>query len=70
MNEQHFQDEVDEFLLIDPSHVYHFKDNKPNIEQWRVNRLLYARVLSKEELELQDREIDQTIEHTFNSMSV
>jgi hypothetical protein len=32
MNEQNFQDEIDEFITIDASHVYHFADNKPNLE--------------------------------------
>jgi len=52
MMDNHYQDEIDEFILIDPSHIYHFKDNKPTLEQWRVNRLLYARSLTNKELEL------------------
>ncbi len=70
MTEADYLNELNEFLIIDPSHVYNFRNGKANVEDWKKMRMLYSRTLSKEEIDEHHKEIDPSIPHVFNNLEV
>jgi hypothetical protein len=70
--EHDYQLEIDEFLIIDPTHAHHFKDGKPSIEEWKEIRHHYASD-NKEIVEpVEDPKyvVDENGMHLYHSLSI
>ena len=68
MNDGDLQGEIDEFLEIDPTHNFHFPNNSPSIEHWRMVKHHYLDEHDEDYMPPEDMSPD--VEKWFNSLQI